>query len=144
MKHCFLPSLALLLAATAAQAQQPMPTPAAAPVPASAELDCRVLTGRVTDRFAYPLTGVSVMLRSRTQAFSTEAFITNAEGQYIVTAKQGIPRNAVLKITAAGYNSIELPLANCQPQEVTLEPLPGTRFKADGRIKKTAATGKVR
>ncbi|MBO2011687.1 carboxypeptidase-like regulatory domain-containing protein [Hymenobacter negativus] len=168
MKSISLVALALFLTAGTAHAQQrpatsaPMPTPMPAPVvtpaplpapdvqevpsqtPASAnELECRVLTGRVTDMFDHPLTGATVMLRSHTKGFSVDAFITNAEGKYIVTSKQPIPRNTMLEITAGGYNTFVLPLENCRPIEASLEPLPGTRFKNDGRIKKTSASGKI-
>ena len=121
----------------------PAAEPAAAPAPANS-LACQVLTGRVTDPFAYPLTGATVMLRDHSKAFRTDAFSTNAEGEFILTSKQPIPLSTVLEVTAAGYTSFEVPLANCQSLDVTLAPLPGTRFKADGRIKKTAAIGRIR
>ncbi|RAK67968.1 carboxypeptidase-like regulatory domain-containing protein [Hymenobacter edaphi] len=124
---------------TRADSSQTVAAPAA-----PATLECATLTGRVTDAFAYPLTGATVMLRSRDKAFVTDAFSTNAEGRYLVTSKKPIPRDVVLLITAAGYTSLEQPLANCQPLDVTLEPLPGTKFKSDGRIKKTSNTGKIR
>lgn len=127
-------------APTAVKQEAPVQTPA--PVPAN-ELECRVLTGRVTDAMDHPLTGATVMLRSRTKGFNADAFITNAEGQYIVTSKQPIPRNTMLEITAGGYNTFTLPLENCRPVDAALEPLPGTRFKSDGRIKKTSASGKI-
>lgn len=157
-------TLALLLIAAAGKAQQsaaapdsaqstatalpaaiqpPAAEPAAAPAPANS-LACQVLTGRVTDPFAYPLTGATVMLRDHSKAFRTDAFSTNAEGEFILTSKQPIPLSTVLEVTAAGYTSFEVPLANCQSLDVTLAPLPGTRFKADGRIKKTAAIGRIR
>lgn len=127
--------------AFAASATLTQTAPAA---PASSdELECRVLTGRVADAMGHPLTGATVMLRSRTKGFNVEAFITNAEGQYIVTSKQPIPRNTMLEISAGGYSTYVLPLENCRPIEASLEPLPGTRFKSDGRIKKTSASGKI-
>ena len=162
MKPSFILTLGLLLFAAAAQAQQPGVAPkpklaqsAVVPPPAKPvaqatvpdqpnELSCRILTGRVTDKFAYPLTGATVMLRSSgNKPFTSDAFSTNAEGQYMLTSKQPILRNTVLEITAAGYTSFEVPLANCQPLDITLEPLPGTRFKSDGRIKKTKLSGKI-
>ena len=156
MKQLILLSITMLLAAVTTQAQQttsatpalsaavPSPAQPASPPPAQpGELSCRVVTGRVTDMFAYPLTGVTVMLRSHEKGFNTDAFITNAEGQFMVTSKQPILLNTVLEITAAGYTSLTLPLANCQVLDLSLEPLPGTRFKADGRIKKTTAAGKI-
>ncbi|MGY3091006.1 hypothetical protein ACVWYF_004070 [Hymenobacter sp. UYAg731] len=168
MKYFTILTLALLLATATVQAQvvttpppapseslpapsvpppapsevAPDPAQAEAPVPSGA-LGCRVVTGRVTDMFAYPLTGATVILRSHEKGFSNDAFSTNAEGQFIITSKQPIPQNTVLEITAAGYTSLELPLANCQELDLTLVPLPGTRFKADGRIKKTTAAGKI-
>ena len=164
MKTTSFLTLALLLIAAAGQAQQsaapdsaqstatalpaaiqpPAAEPAAAPAPAANSLACQVLTGRVTDPFAYPLTGATVMLRDHSKAFRTDAFSTNAEGEFILTSKQPIPLSTVLEVTAAGYTSFEVPLANCQSLDVTLAPLPGTRFKADGRIKKTAAIGRIR
>lgn len=119
--------------------------PAQSTAPASPdELGCNVLTGRVTDMYDHPLMGASVVLRSRnSKSFNTDAFITNAEGQYMVSSKQPIPRNTVLEITAGGYTSFAFPLTNCQPIDASLEPLPGTRFKSDGRIKKTSASGKI-
>ena len=152
MKH-FLPTLALLLMGTAAHAQQPGPkpkpteaSPAAQPTnpTPSEDLTCRVLMGRVTDQAAAPLLGASVMLRSQDKAFSVDAFSTNSEGQYMITSKKTIPRNAVLVISAAGYSSYEHPITDCEPLNVTLEVLPGTKFKSDGRIKRTEAAGKIK
>ena len=114
-----------------------------APTPATDELACRVLTGRVTDAFDHPLTGVTVMLRGRTKAFSADACITNAEGEFMINSKQPIPLNTMLEVSAGGYNTFTVPLTNCKPVDATLEPLPGTRFKSDGRIKKTSASGKI-
>ena len=130
-------------AAQAAPVQTPVPAAPTPPPPPSTELECRVLTGRVTDALDHPLMGATVMLRSRTKGFNVDAFITNAEGQYIVTSKQPIPRNTMLEISAGGYNTFALPLENCRPIDAALEPLPGTRFKNDGRIKKTSASGKI-
>lgn len=140
MRYLTIPiRLALLLVASAVHAQQATP-------PAhnqSDEFNCRVLTGRVTDQFAYPLTGATIMLRNPGKGLNPDAFSTNAEGNYMVTSKQPIPRNTILEVTAAGYSSQELPLTDCKPLDITLVPLEGTRFKADGRIKKTRVTGKV-
>lgn len=162
MKHLLFLILAFPMAGISAQAQQrgatpqpaqSVPTPtrstASAELPAPAppeadELGCRVLTGRVTDQLNHPLTGATVIVRTRNaKGSNTEPSITNSEGQYIVSAKQPIPRNAALEISAGGYTTLSLPLANCQPVEARLEPLPGTRFKNDGRIKKTSASGKI-
>lgn len=165
MKRYFLLILTTALTATSGRAQQrnakPQPAPAApapaaklaaSPAPLSAppapseadELACHVLTGRVTDQLDHPLTGATVIVRSRNaKGFNLEPSITNSEGQYMVSAKQPIPRNAVLEISAGGYTTLSLPLANCQSVEARLEPLPGTRFKNDGRIKKTSASGKI-
>lgn len=107
-------------------------------------LECTTLSGRVTDALAYPLTGATIILRTRDNSLSPDAFSTNAEGRYLVTSKKPIPRGAVLLISAAGYTSHEQPLTSCKPVEVTLEPLPGTKFKSNGRIKKTSNTGKIK
>lgn len=155
-----LPTLVLgLLLATAAQAQQPATpadsarttpstvtaaAPAADVAPEPARLECTTLTGRVTDAFAYPLTGATVMLRTGDKAYNLDAFSTNSDGRYLLTSKKPIPPNALLQISAAGYTTYEQPLKSCQPLEITLEPLPGTKFKSNGRIKKTASTGKIR
>ena len=140
--------LALLLTATAtlARAQQPATiSTAAAPAAPLSELDCRVLTGRVTDPFAYPLTGATIMLRSPGQGFSPDAFSTNSEGHYIITAKQAILRNTVMEITAVGYAPLELLLTNCRPLDLTLMPLNSTPYKAKSRSKRpSAGTGKMR
>ncbi|GAA4391449.1 carboxypeptidase-like regulatory domain-containing protein [Hymenobacter koreensis] len=118
----------------------------AAPVapPNPAVLECNTLVGRVTDVFDYPLTGATVMLRGRNNSFSTDAFSTNSDGRYLITSKKPIPRNTVLQVTAGGYNSVEQPLANCKPLDISLELLPGTKLKSDGRIKKTSSTGKIK
>jgi hypothetical protein len=114
-----------------------------APAP-SEDLECHVLTGRVANSEDAPLLGASVILHTRDKNFSLDAFSTNSEGQYMVTSKRPIPRNAILEISAAGYTSFEKPLADCQPLSVTLEVLPGTKFKSDGRIKRTEAAGKIK
>ncbi len=87
--------------------------------------------------------GATVMLRTGSKSFKIEPAITNAEGQYLLISKQPIPLNTVLELSAGGYNTFSQPLANCQPLEASLEPLPGTRFKNNGRIKKTSASGKI-
>ena len=133
--------LALLLMAAAGWAQQ---QPAQAPAPPPAELECRVLTGRITDPFAYPLTGATIMLRSPGKGFSPDAFSTNAEGHYLVTAKQAIPRNTIMEVTAVGYATLELPLTNCQPLDLTLMPLTSASYKIKIRTKKPRSNGKVR
>ena len=142
--------LALLLLATTTHAQQTAPPKPAvdmsAPAPTQPnpnELTCQVLTGRVTNSSNQPLTGATVILRSRTKGFNVEPSITNAEGEYLLNSKQPIPVNTVLEISAGGYTTFAQPLANCQPIEASLETLPGTRFKSDGRIKKTSASGKI-
>jgi hypothetical protein len=151
-----------LLLSAAAQAQQlaakpdsvqPASTPAPTVTPASTAdvapaapevLECNTLTGRVADAFDYPLTGATVMLRGRNNSFTTDAFSTNADGRYLITSKKPIPRNTVLQVTAAGYSSVEQPLADCKTLDISLELLPGTKIKSDGRIKKTATAGKVK
>lgn len=154
MKLVFFPTLAALLIAFTGHAQQqsttPRTTPSSAPVTATqvapapnATLPCQTLTGRVTNNVNEPLTGATVMLRSRSKSFGADACITNAEGEYLLMTKQPIPLNTVLEISAGGYSTFAQPLANCQPMEASLEPLPGTRFKANGRIKKTKASGKI-
>ena len=135
--------LTLLLTATTAWAQQqPVPVPPAGT--SGSELECRVLTGRVTDPFAYPLTGAIIMLRSPGQSFSLDAFSTNSEGHYIITAKQAIPRNTMMEITAAGYATLELPLTTCRPLDLTMMPLVDTNYKVKPRAKKAQRNGKVR
>ena len=140
--------LALLLVATAVRAQQQPAATAAAATAASAALpnalECRVLTGRVTDPFAYPLTGATIMLRSPGQGFSLDAFGTNAEGHFMVTTKQPIPRNTVLEVTAVGYATLELPLTNCRPLDLTLLPLASPTYNTRSRAKKRVRNGKVR
>ena len=136
--------LALLLTATTGRAQQPVPTPPVAPATPPNELECRVLTGRVTDPFANPLTGATIMLRSPGQGFSPDAFSTNSEGHYIITAKQAIPRNTVMEVTAAGYATLALPLTNCRPLDLTLMPLNSTPYKTKSRSKKPSGNSKVR
>ena len=138
--------LVLLLTATIVRAQKSAGTlvtpPPAAPL---GELDCQVLTGRVTDPFAYPLTGATIMLRSPGQGFSPDAYSTNAEGHYIVTAKKAILRNTIMEVTAVGYAPLELLLTTCKPLDLTLTPLPtGTSYKAKSRPKKLQNSGKVR
>ena len=132
--------LALLLTAPAAWAQQPTTAPAAV-LP---ELECRVLTGRVTDPFAYPLTGATIMLRSPGQGFIPDAFSTNSEGHYIITSKQAIPRNTIMEVTAVGYATLELLLTNCTPLDLTMMPLVDIKYKVKSRNKKPASNGKVR
>ena len=129
--------LTLVVLATTGRAQQPGTAPVAT------ELECRVLTGRVTDPFANPLTGATIMLHSPDKGFSPEAFSTNSEGHYMVTAKQAIPRNTVMEITAVGYATLELPLTNCRPLDLTMMPL-STNYKARPRAKKRQGSGKVR
>lgn len=139
----------LLMTAPAVQAQQPTPVPdsiasiAKAPVQAVG-LGCLVLTGRVTDPFAYPLTGATLMLRVPGKGFTPDAFSTNAEGHYIIASKQAFARNTVLEVTAPGYITLALTLVNCQPLDITLTPLAGLHYKTNGRSKKLRPAGRLR
>ena len=152
MTPTLLPTLALLLLAAAGHAQtRPVPPPPGVPsaqtappvLPPPAEgLDCGVLTGRVTDAANKPFVGATVLLRGA--GFAAEPSTTNADGQYLLAVPAPLPRTAWLDISAGGHAPLALPLATCQPAVARLEPLPGTRFKADGRIKKTKASGKIR
>ncbi|MCB2380062.1 carboxypeptidase-like regulatory domain-containing protein [Hymenobacter sp. BT635] len=128
----YLAGFAFVLAPGAALAQQPVSTP-------DQPLPCQSLSGIVTDEKQQPLTGATVVVQGIQDAYST-----NSEGQYIVTSKKTIPLNAQLQISAAGYETQKLVLSGCQPPAVTLKLLPGTRFKRDGRIKKTTSTGKIK
>lgn len=132
-------SLALLTATGHAQ-----PTlPAANAAKPAEELECRVLTGRITDPFAYPLTGATIMLRSPGKGLSPEAFGTNSEGHYIITSKLPIPRNTIMEVTAVGYTTLELALTNCRPLDLTLTPLEAG-YKPKSRGKKLPNSSRVR
>lgn len=134
--------LTLVLLATTGRAQQL--ASAAGTTKPTDELECRVLTGRVTDPFAYPLTGATIMLRSPNKGFSPEAFSTNSEGHYIITSKQAILRNTIMEITAVGYTTMEQPLINCRPLDLTLTPLTSTTYKFKLHAKKSRGSSKVR
>ncbi|UOQ73564.1 carboxypeptidase regulatory-like domain-containing protein [Hymenobacter cellulosilyticus] len=130
----FLAGLAMSLTSGACLAQQP----ATASTP-PASLECSMVTGVVTDEKQQPLTGATVVIVGLNDAFST-----NSEGQYIVNSKKPLPQSAQVLISAGGYETQKLVLNSCQLPAVSLKLLPGTRFKRDGRIKKTTSTGKVR
>ena len=132
--------LALLLTAVNARAQQPVATLATPPN----ELECQVLTGRITDPFANPLSGATIMLRIPGKGFSTDAFSTNAEGHYMVTSKQAVPRNTIMEITAVGYTTLALPLTNCRPLDLTMMPLVSAKYKVKSRPKKPSSSGRGR
>jgi hypothetical protein len=121
---------------------QTVTTSAAPPVSEGATpavLECLILTGRVSNAFNAPMSGATVLLRGTNLAYST-----NSEGKYVLTSKTPLPRNTMLQISAAGYTTVEIPLTNCTPLDISLELLPGTKLKSDGRIKKTSSTGKIR
>ncbi|PJJ48545.1 carboxypeptidase regulatory-like domain-containing protein [Hymenobacter chitinivorans] len=130
----FLSGLALSLFSGACLAQQPV----TASAPAASQ-ECSTLTGVVTDENQRPLTGATVVIVGVNDAFST-----NSEGQYIVSSRKPLPAAARLQISAGGYETQTLVPSGCQLPTVSLKLLPGTRFKRDGRIKKTTSTGKVR
>ena len=133
----FPPFLFCLALATTARAQQPA-TPSEPAIPIARPL-CPLLTGIVTDDQLNPLTGATVVVEGINDAYST-----NSQGQYIVTSRSPIPMGARLKVSAAGYETQQLALTGCQTPAITLHTLPGTRFRRDGRIKKTTNTGKVK
>lgn len=136
--------LALLLTAVNARAQQPAAHPATTLATLPNELECQVLTGRITDPFANPLPGATIMLRGLGKCFSSEAFSTNAEGHYMVTTKQAIPRNTIMEITAVDYNTLELPLTNCRPLDLTMTPRVSVKYKVKSRAKKPSGSGRAR
>ncbi|MBC8081921.1 MAG: carboxypeptidase-like regulatory domain-containing protein [Hymenobacter sp.] len=111
---------------------QPAPQPAPPP-------ECQTLTGLITDENYQPLTGATVQVRGINDAYST-----NSEGRYIIAPKNPIPSPMRLQLSAAGYESQEILLKACQPPDVALRLVPGTRFKRDGRIKKTTSTGRIK
>lgn len=120
-------------------AQQPATMPADSVAKPAPPLGCESLTGLVTDENFHPLLGATVQIQGINDAFST-----NSEGRYIITSKKPLPRPARLKISAVGYETEEFALNPCTPPDVALRLVPGTRFKRDGRIKKTTSTGKVK
>ncbi|TGE26448.1 carboxypeptidase regulatory-like domain-containing protein [Hymenobacter metallicola] len=130
----FLTGLVLLLAPGALLAQQPATASAVTVL-----LECPSLTGVVTDENQQPLTGATVVVAGINDAFST-----NSEGRYIVNSRKPIPQAAQLQVSAAGYETQKLVLSSCELPTVSLKLLPGTRFKRDGRIKKTTSTGKIK
>ena len=134
--------LTLVLLATTGRAQQ-LAAPDSTAKPAD-DLSCRVLTGRITDPFAFPLTGATIMLRSPDKSFNPEAFSTNSEGHYIITSKQAIPRNSIMEVTAIGFTMLEQPLTNCTSLDLTMTPLAGTSYKVKVRGKKAQANSKAR
>ena len=136
--------LVLLLTAVNARAQQPAAHSATTLATLPNELECQVLTGRITDPFANPLSGASIMLRSPGKGFSADAFSTNAEGHYMVTTRQAIPRNTIMEITAVGYTTLELPLTNCRPLDLTMTPRVSAKYKIKSRAKKPSGSGRTR
>ncbi|WP_375434704.1 carboxypeptidase-like regulatory domain-containing protein [uncultured Hymenobacter sp.] len=122
-----------------ALAQQSTTAPADSVAQPAPPPGCLSLTGLVTDENFQPLTGATVQVQGINDAYST-----NSEGRYIVTSKKPLPRPARLKISAVGYETEEFALNTCIPPDVALRLAPGTRFKRDGRIKKTTITGKVK
>ncbi|GAA4053859.1 hypothetical protein GCM10022409_46100 [Hymenobacter glaciei] len=134
--------LTLVLLATTVRAQQTTPATSVA-TPANG-LECQVLTGRITDPFANPLTGATIMLRSPNKGFTPEAFGTNSEGHYIITLKQAIPQNTIMEITAVGYLTMQLTLTNCRPLDLTLTPVASTTYKFKSRTKKLNTNSKIR
>ncbi len=158
MKFLLIPTFALALLATAGHAQQAVArlepagdaprqaaTPPVPPAAAPADnLSCQVLTGRVTDEFAYPLSGATIILRAPGKGFSLDAFSTNSEGHYIITSKQPISRNTVMEISAVGYNLLELPLTSCTPLDLTLIPLVSNHSKVKIRSKKSGGSSRGR
>lgn len=135
----FLIALILFAVSGQALAQQPAGAAPAPADPAPPVLECQTLTGVVTDEKQQPLTGATVVVQGIQDAFST-----NSQGQYIITTRKPIPQAVHLQISAAGYSTQKLVLKGCQPPDVALQTLPGTRFKRDGRIKKTSSTGKIK
>jgi len=135
----FLLSFVLLGISGTALAQQPATAPVDSVAKPVIPTGCLSLTGLVTDENFQPLTGATVQIQGINDAFST-----NSEGRYILTSKKPLPRPARLKISAIGYETEEFALNTCTPPDVALRLTPGTRFKRDGRIKKTSSTGKVK
>ena len=137
----FLPFLCSLLLSIsgAALAQQPATVPTDSTAQPGPPPGCLSLTGLITNENFQPLTGATVQVQGINDAYST-----NSEGRYIVTSKKPLPRPARLKISAIGYETEEFSLNTCIPPDVALRLTPGTRFKRDGRIKKTTTTGKVK
>ncbi|OON68220.1 carboxypeptidase-like regulatory domain-containing protein [Hymenobacter sp. CRA2] len=133
----------LLCYAGTAQAQHS--TSGSSPVPgqsapssaaASSAPTSYVLQGQVLTEDSRPLPGATIRVASNKQVY-----ITNSEGYFSFTSPQ--PAEEV-QVSLAGYDETKAQLRRGPVTPISLKLLPGTRFKADGRIKKTDSTGKIR
>ena len=123
-----------LLHTLAAPAQTSRPAATATPTTATpapaVQLSCRSFSGHVKSTTGTPLVGATVLVKG-----TYVARTTNDEGYFtfdLPAAPTTAPR---LQISSAGFAPQEFLINSCEPLNIELQILEGTRFKKRGKHK---------
>lgn len=94
--------------------------------PRRPRLACAPLDGQVFDPNGQPLLGATLLIQGTHQVY-----VTDSEGKFQLT--DPVYQGQVLTIQAAGYNSRDIPLADCTIPRLVLEKAAGARIRRNGK-----------
>jgi hypothetical protein len=134
MKYSFLfplaCSLVLQVLPAPAQTTQPIPPGQESAGPVPVQLSCRSFSGHVKSTTGTPLVGATVMVKG-----TYVARTTNDEG-YFTFDLPSVPTQAPhLMVSSAGFGPQEFLITTCDPLNIELQILEGTRIKQRGKHK---------
>ncbi|GAB3288978.1 hypothetical protein GCM10027511_00510 [Hymenobacter humi] len=89
-------------------------------------LACAPLISKVYEPNGQPLMGATVLIKGTHQVY-----VTDSEGKFRFT--DPVYEGQVLTIDAAGYTSLEVPLADCTLPRLVLAKAPTARIKRKGK-----------
>ena len=89
-------------------------------------LACAPISGKVFDPNGEPLVGATLLIKGTQQVY-----VTDSEGKFRFT--DPVYEGQVLAIEAAGYNTLNVALANCTIPRLVLERTASARIKRSGK-----------
>ena len=89
-------------------------------------LACAPISGQVFDPNGEPLVGATLLIKGTQQVY-----VTDSEGKFRFT--DPVYEGQVLAIEAAGYNTLNVALANCSIPRLVLERTASARIKRSGK-----------
>ncbi|MFD1874041.1 carboxypeptidase-like regulatory domain-containing protein [Hymenobacter bucti] len=134
MKYSFLfpvtCSFLLHILPASAQVAQPIAAGQSPTAPVPVQLSCRSFSGHIKSTTGTPLVGATIMVKG-----TYVARTTNDEG-YFAFDLPAVPTQAPhLMVSSAGFGPQEFLITSCEPLNIELQILEGTRIKQRGKHK---------
>ncbi|WP_082684980.1 carboxypeptidase-like regulatory domain-containing protein [Hymenobacter sedentarius] len=89
-------------------------------------LACAPISGKVFDPNGQPLVGATLLIKG-----TQDVYVTDSEGKFRFT--EPVYEGQVLAIEAAGYKTLNVPLADCAVPRLVLERAPSAHIKRSGK-----------